>query len=87
MSYYVGLDVSVKSVSICVVEADGAVIARGNEAEIRIIQQMHDIPQSPCLEIVQAKNLVVLRNKSVAKVRTDEAGTTGHENFFCSGRH
>lgn len=25
MSYYVGLDVSVKSVSICVVEADGAV--------------------------------------------------------------
>ena len=29
MSYYVGLDVSVKSVSICVVEADGAVIARG----------------------------------------------------------
>lgn len=29
MSYYVGLDVSVKSVSICVVEADGAVVARG----------------------------------------------------------
>ncbi|KMK69021.1 hypothetical protein [Puniceibacterium sp. IMCC21224] len=29
MSSYVGLDVSVKSVSICVVEADGAVIARG----------------------------------------------------------
>ena len=29
MSYYVGLDVSVKSVAICVVEGDGAVIARG----------------------------------------------------------
>lgn len=29
MSYYVGLDVSVKSVSICVVETDGAVIAPG----------------------------------------------------------
>jgi len=29
MSHYVGLDVSVKSVSICVVEPDGAVIARG----------------------------------------------------------
>lgn len=29
MSYYVGLDVSVKSVSICVTEAHGAVIARG----------------------------------------------------------
>jgi transposase len=28
MPYYVGLDVSVKSVSICGVEADGAVIAR-----------------------------------------------------------
>lgn len=29
MSYFVGLDVAVKSVSICVVEADGTVIARG----------------------------------------------------------
>jgi transposase len=29
MSYYVGLDVSVNSVSICVVEADGGVVARG----------------------------------------------------------
>ena len=29
MSYYVGLDVSVKSVSICVVDAQGAVLARG----------------------------------------------------------
>ena len=32
MSYCVGLDVSVKSVSICVVEADGAVIARGEDS-------------------------------------------------------
>jgi transposase len=30
MSYFVGLDVSVKSVSIYVVEADGVVIARGD---------------------------------------------------------
>ncbi|MEO0429963.1 MAG: hypothetical protein AAFW01_04345 [Pseudomonadota bacterium] len=29
MSQYVGLDVSVKSVSICVVDAEGAVTARG----------------------------------------------------------
>ena len=29
MSYYVGRDVSVKSVAICVIEGDGAVIARG----------------------------------------------------------
>ena len=29
MSYYVGLDVSVKSVTICVVDSDGAVTARG----------------------------------------------------------
>ena len=30
MSYYVGLDVSVKSVAICVVDGDGAIIARGD---------------------------------------------------------
>ena len=29
MSHYVGLDVSVKSVSICVVDAAGSVLARG----------------------------------------------------------
>ena len=29
MSHYVGLDVSVKSVSICVVDSSGAVLARG----------------------------------------------------------
>lgn len=29
MSFYVGLDVSVKSVSICVVNAEGAILARG----------------------------------------------------------
>ena len=29
MSYYVGLDVSVKSVTICAVDSDGAIIARG----------------------------------------------------------
>ena len=29
MKHYVGLDVSLKEVSICVVDADGAVIAEG----------------------------------------------------------
>ncbi len=29
MSYYVGLDVSVKSVTICVVDGEGAIAARG----------------------------------------------------------
>ena len=32
MKHYVGLDVSLKEVSICVVEADGAVIAEGKVA-------------------------------------------------------
>ncbi len=32
MSHYVGLDVSVKSVSICVVDAQGTVLARGETA-------------------------------------------------------
>lgn len=32
MSHYVGLDVSVKSVSICVVDAQGAILARGETA-------------------------------------------------------
>ena len=32
MSHYVGLDVSVKSVSICVVDTDGAVLTRGETA-------------------------------------------------------
>lgn len=29
MSYYAGLDVSVKSVTICVVDSDGTITARG----------------------------------------------------------
>ena len=32
MKHYVGLDVSLKEVSICVVDADGAVIAEGKMA-------------------------------------------------------
>ena len=29
MEYYVGLDVSLKEISICVVDRDGATVARG----------------------------------------------------------
>ena len=32
MKYYVGLDVSLKEVSICVVDADGSVVVEGKVA-------------------------------------------------------
>ena len=45
MSHYVGLDVSVKSVSICVVDAAGLVLARGETTsdpdEIAMFIQQH----------------------------------------------
>ncbi len=42
MKHYVGLDVSLKEVSICVVDADGTVIAEGKVATEPVQTQRHE---------------------------------------------
>src|SRR5207244_7122791 len=49
----------------------------------RVLLQMPDVFNAPGREIVDDEDVVAGREVRVGKVRTDETGTAGNENFQC----
>jgi hypothetical protein len=50
------------------------------DLKIRFLNKMGDVCLPASIEIVYADHLMPFRKKSLAKVRTQKAGTTGHQN-------
>ena len=51
-----------------------------DQLERRVRAQVTDVVEATCHQVVDHENLVLLRQKAVTKVGTDESGPAGYKN-------